>query len=201
MRPYICALACGVVLGGCALKAKYCADDFAAPRLIAVLPLENQSVELGAPALARLLMVERMRARGYAVQPIDRTDAVLKELGISEGGHLRARQPAEISAALAVDALVYGEIIEYNFVNIGVYQNRIVEISFAMIDPADGVPLWEDQRKVSNKKFEFDRDKIGRAFVAGLAKKVVEGIIDTPLKEECTEVIRRIAATLPPCAR
>lgn len=185
------------LLGACAVKAKYLVEGFTVPSTVALLPLSNQSNELGAPEIARKLMLEHLREKGYSVKPLADTDDILTRNGISEGGQLNAITPEKLGSELGVDGLVYGDVIEYNFINIGVYRNRVVEINFKILDPVTGDVIWEDERKVSNKEFTLDRDEIGRSFAVGLARKMIENVISSPLMPECKEVIRKIAGTLP----
>ncbi|MFH1282565.1 MAG: GNA1162 family protein [bacterium] len=187
----------GSAVISCAINPKYITDDFHPPRTVALLPVANQSNDLNAPELVRKLMLEVLVSKGYEVKPLDTTDEILKKNGISEGGQLNAVTPEKLGKELDVGGLFYGEIIEYNFINVGVYRNRVVEIDYKLVDPQTGKMLWEDQRKVSNKQFEFDQDKMVKSLALGLAEKVIENLISSPLLPECKAVINKIARTLP----
>jgi hypothetical protein len=187
----------GSILCACAAKMQRPLETHVPKITVALLPLSNQSNDLDAPTIVRDLMLKQLRQRGYDVVDINQTDEILKQNGISEGGQLNAITPQKLGEILSADQLMYGEIVEYNYVNVGVFRNRIVELEFKLINPTDGSEIWKNSKKVSKKDVSIDKKSIQESFIAGLAEKMVEKIISKPLLPEATEAVRVIASTLP----
>ncbi|MBI2362005.1 MAG: hypothetical protein HYV15_01280, partial [Elusimicrobia bacterium] len=86
-------------LTGCAGPGlRYAAPDLAArmPRTAALLPFDNESVNLRGPDLLRGLVSEALRARCWALADQDAVDETLKRLGVTEGGQLGALDPKKL---------------------------------------------------------------------------------------------------------
>lgn len=187
-----------LVLNGCALKPKYLVDNYAPPQSIALLPMSNLTNDMDGPEVVRQLMFEMLPSRGYSSVTLTQIDDLLREIGITDGGQLRSKEPQELGEKLHVDALLYGELIEFGDINIGFYQNKVVEAKFILIDAATGEKLWEDERKVSKKEFALSMDAAKKKFARGLAKKAVGKMLNIHLKAEATECVRKVVSTLPP---
>lgn len=198
IRGFAFLLGCVLVLSGCTIKPKFLASDYVPPRSIALLPMGNQTNDMDGPEVVRNMMFKYLPRRGYYSIPIDRIDEILKKNGITQGGQLYAITPEKLGQELGVDALMYGELLEFGTLNIGFYRRKQVEASFKIVDAGTGKVLWEDVRKVSTKKFALDADAAKRAFAEGLAEKVVGKMLNIHLKAETRECIRRIVSTLPP---
>lgn len=184
-------------MAGCGPKAKYLAPQYRAPETIAVLPFDNHSVDFDAPDIIRQLLQQGLSRRSYKVLPEAQVDGVLKELGISEGGQLKSVAPKKLGEKLGAQALLYGEIEEFKFVNVGFYQNRNVQVRAKLVEASTEQPLWEGDKTVSNKKLALDKNNAGRMFVEGLGERMLEKITKSPLREEAREAVRKLLATLP----
>lgn len=192
----LCALLLAVA--GCALKPKFLAPGYVPPQKVAVLPMSNQSNDMKGPDYVRKEFVRMIEKKGYTVVPAAETDELLRtKLGITEGGQLNSTTPQKVGAALNADAVVYGDLLEFKFMNIGFYQNKLVEANFRMLDSKTGQPLWEDQRKASRKQIQTSLKGAGQALGAGLAEKAIGNIFSVPLYEQVQAVVRMISSTLP----
>lgn len=187
-----------VLAGGCALKPKYLAQDFIPPQSVALLPMHNLTNDMDGPEMVRQLMFEHLPQKGYNSIPLTQIDELLREIGISDGGQLRSKKPEELAEKLGVEALIYGDLLEFGELNIGFYQNKVVQASFKIVDASTGDVLWEDEKKVSRKEFALSAEEAKRKFAEGLAKKVVGKMLNIHLKAEAVECVRRIVSTLPP---
>ncbi|MBI4669723.1 MAG: DUF799 family lipoprotein [Elusimicrobia bacterium] len=141
------------VLNGCGgLKPIYLSPGYRPPRIIALLPFNNQSVDLNAPTFVRRIFKETIEMRGYKVQPQKEVDDILRaKLSITDGGQLTSVKPEKIGAVLSVEALVYGDILDFSIQTIGVYQNKIVRLRFKMVDAKTGQTIWEDEARSAEK--------------------------------------------------
>ncbi|MDD5686289.1 MAG: DUF799 family lipoprotein [Elusimicrobia bacterium] len=188
-----CVLSAG--FWGCAPKAKYLIENYVPPAKVAVLPFSNQSIDLDAPVLLRYLFNKRLINRGYDTISFEIIDSELRELGITDAGQLPTATIKELGEKLNVDGLVYGDVIEFKYTTLGFYYARTVQANFKLFDVKKEQLLWEDERKISNKKFEFK--DIGKAFASQLIEKTVDKALRSPLKEEANGVVNISIQTLP----
>ena len=181
-----------------AVKPMFLAPGFAPPEKIAVLPMSNQSNDLRGPELVRKEFVRHLQDKGYLVVPCEAVDETLRtEFGITDGGQLNSTTPQNLEKKLKVDALIYSDLVDFKFVNVGFYQNKYVEADFKMVDAKTGQLLWEDQRQATRKQIQTDPKKAADAFARGLAEKALKNALNVPLQEEVEMVVRRALSTLP----
>lgn len=187
------------LLAGCALKPKYLAPGYAPPQKIAVLPMANQSNDLKGAEVVRQEFFLKIRDRGYELISMQETDDLLRtKFGITDGGQLNSTTTQKLGEALNVDGVIYGDLLKFQFLNVGFYQQKVVEANFKLVDVKSGQPLWEDQRKaIGGIKVETVPKEAAKAFGRGLAEKAVENILQIPLYEQVQQVVRRAVATLP----
>lgn len=186
------------LLTGCALKPKMIAPGYVPPQKIAVLPMSNQSNDLKGPEYLRQEFVRHMEKRGYNIIPAAEVDEILRtKLGITDGGQLNSTTPQKVGGELNVDAVVYGDVLEFKFLNVGFYQNKLVEANFKMVDSKSGQPLWEDQRKASRKELQTSLKGAGQALARGVAEKAVGNIFGIPLYEQVQSVVKMVVSTIP----
>lgn len=183
---------------GCAIKPRVLVPNYVPPQKVAVLPMTNQSNDLRGPEYVRQEFVHSLETLGYNIQPISETDETLRtKYGITEGGQLGSLTPDQIGKVLGVEAIIYCDLIDFKFINIGVYQNKFVEANFRMVDPKTGTVLWEDQRKASRKQIQTDMKEATKTFARGLAERALGNMLNLPLEEQVRAVVRRALSTLP----
>ncbi len=191
-------IALTLVLAGCALKPKFLMQGYTPPRKVAVLPMANQSNDMKGPEYVRQEFIRMIEKRGYTVMPATETDEMLRtKLGVTEGGQMNSTTPQKAGEALGVDAVVYGDLINFKFLNIGFYQNKLVEANFRMMETKSGQALWEDQRKASRKQVQTSLKGAGQAMAGGLVEKAVGNMLGVPLYEQVQAVVRMATSTLP----
>lgn len=185
-------------LAGCALKPKLLVPGYVPPQKVAVLPMANRSNDLKGHEYVRQEFAQGIERKGYVVLPLQETDEILRtKLGINEGGQLNSVTPQKVGEALGVDAVIYGDLLDFKFVNIGFYQNKFVEADFRMVDTKSGQALWEDQRKATRKEFQTSLKGAGQALGRGLVEKAVSNMLGSPLYAQVQAVVRMIVSTLP----
>ncbi len=184
-----------LLITGCAPKAKYLIENYSPPQIIAILPFTNQSVDFDAPVIMRYLFNKRLSAVGYNTIPFEEIDTKLREMGITDAGQLPTTTLKKLGEKLNVDGLIYGDVIEFKYTTLGFYYARTVQANFKLFDSKNEKLLWEDERKVSHKKFEFEN--IGKAFASQLIEKTIDKALRSPLKEEANGVVNVSIQTLP----
>jgi hypothetical protein len=193
---------CAVLLlaAGCSGKAAYLVSPAlrtAPDPRVAVLPFDNQSTDIGAPDIMRKLAEEGFGKRGYAPLPAEEVDAKLSSLGVSEGGQLPGVKPADLGTALGVDLLVYGDVEDFTFQNLGFVIRKLVALRVKVVSASTGETLYEGAGSGKDIKVFFDRDQAKAAFVEQLAVKLVQNILKTPLKKEAETAANKALDSLP----
>jgi len=185
------------VLAGCAATAPSSVRHAAPfPATIAMLPLENQSLDLRAPELLRELLDTYLSAADFNLTDIKEAEEKLKSLGISEGGQLNAVTPQKLAGLLGADALLYGDIETFNNANIGVYAGRTVKVKLWLVDGKTGETLWETEKSKANSRLGLSKDTAKNILISGYAEKAVENLMDNPLYPESEDVVRLLVRAL-----
>lgn len=162
---------------------------------IAVLPFTNETVDMNADSYLRLKTIEVLQARGYPMKPMPEIDQKLLEMDIREGGHLRISSEKELAKKLEVDRLIYGNVVEFKVVNIGVYYKRHVELELRMSD-AQGKTVWRNTGKTIYQTAAKPKEAAA-AFLVSLAATQIQKMAKTHLKAEADETVFRCLETLP----
>lgn len=203
LRPLVPLAALLAALGsGCRHyeAVRYLSPEFhaRAPGRVAVLPFDNRSTDLVGPELLRKLVVADLRSHGYEPQPLEDVDAKLREIGVTDGGQLRAVRAEKLRETLGEDGLVYGTVEEFAFLNVGFAVRRVVRLHLRFVNGATGETLWEDTGQGITEWFTFKRKDAERAFMEGVAQRALELAFRTPLMPESREAIRQLFYKLPP---
>ena len=185
-----------IFIAGCAGRGTIVRHAEPFPVKIAVLPFSNLSVDMQGPLVIRNVLETRLAASQYELANSQDIDEKLKSLGITDGGQINATTPQKLGLLLDTEALVYGELVEFKNMNIGVYSNRVVEAKLKLVDAKTGQTIWEAQKKYSNKKFGLDKDAIRDNLVSGYANKMLENILKNPLRQETEMVVAQLVKNL-----
>ncbi|MBI4351251.1 MAG: DUF799 family lipoprotein [Elusimicrobia bacterium] len=169
----------------------------AADPRVAVLPFDNQSTDVGAADLMRGLAAEGFEKRGYTYLPLETVDGKLSGLGISEGGQLPGLRPAELGAALGADLLCYGDVEDFTFQNLGFVVRKSVILRVKMVSASTGETLYEGKGSGKDVKVYFNKDEARAAFVEQLAVKLLQTLLNTPLKREAEAAAWKALDRLP----
>lgn len=184
----------------CSGKAAYLVSPVlrtAADTRVAVLPFDNQSTDIGASDVMRKLAADGLGKRGYSPLPVQEVDVKLSALGVSEGGQLPGVKPGDLGRALGVDLLVYGDVEDFNFQNLGFLIRKSVALRLKIVSAASGETLYEGAGSGKDVKVFLDRDQAKAAFVEQMAVKLVQNILKTPLKKEAEAAARKALDGLP----
>lgn len=189
-----------LLLGGCSAKPDYLRKPYSAPPRIAVLPFSNQTNNIEAPALLQILARQGLERGGYAVVPAAEVEAKLKDIGITDGGQLPSKKPEELAAALGASALFYGEVRDFSYVTLGVYQKRSVVLAGSILE-ADGTPEWRHvstaRRSEINLEAARNLGEFGKSLGWQLAGKWVEKLVAHPLYPEMVRCVHDLYMVLP----
>lgn len=164
---------------------------------IAVLPFDNASNELDAADIMQKKVYLALKPSVYRVSDIKETNELLKTRGITEGGQLPALDPKLIAQDLKVQALMYGEVENFGYVNIGFYTERKVALSLRLINGTTGEKMWENSKSAATRKFTLDAKEAKENFVGGLAAQMVDKTMKMPLEAEACQAAILTLGNLP----
>ena len=156
-------------LSGCSSMGVRIAPNPANPtRTVAVLPMYNMTNNLDGAEYVRERFSEELARRQYAVMETAETNSILQEqTGISLGSQLEMTTPQVIGEILGVDALVYGYLLDFDDIILGIYNARMVRAAFQGGRCKDRHEfLWSD---VKGFKFVIFSGDVG--FLATIAKE------------------------------
>ena len=187
--------------GGCAghRNTGYLAPDFYSKVSwkVAVLPFDNQSLEIAASEQLRGMVASNIQWRGYNPIPAAEADEKLKGLGITDGGQLPSVTPQKLGEALGVDALFYGNVEKFIFQNIGFVLRRAVRVRVKLVSVATGETLWEDYGEKTTIEATLKKKIAERIFARGMADKAAENMLHRPLWEESQWAVVNLVSKLP----
>lgn len=138
-----------LLLAACATPLSDVAQDFKSlrPTRIAVLPVRNETADMDAPIVFRILARAELADKGYALVDFSQIDQALKEKGIEEAGMIEALTPQEVGEAVGADGLLYITVSGYG-------RQAAVHLkfdaNFILVDSRTGQKLWFSEMSVSD---------------------------------------------------
>lgn len=143
---------------------------------VAVLPFDNESVDLDAEKYMREEVIKRLVQYGYSPLTSDSIDEKLKEIGISDAGQLAAFKPKEIASKLSCRILIYGNIENYVFQNLGFIVRKKAELYIKAIDGIDESVIYEGFGSGDDSKVYLNKKDAEAAFIVNTGVKLASNI-------------------------
>lgn len=166
------------------------------PARVALLPFDNETVNMAGPDQVRRLVAEGIAARGFALQPSAETDERLKALGITDGGQLKAYTPQRLAEELGVEGLFYGVLEQFTTQNVGVALRRAVALRLELVD-AGGRRVWEAIGKGTSGRLALQKGEARKILVEGLAEQAIQNALRAPLMKESKLAVDKVLRELP----
>ncbi len=114
-------------------------------RTVAVLPLVNNTNDVGAPAYVREQFTKELVRHQYAIKPLAEVDRILKDqMGVTLGAQLDMTTPQELGRTLGVDGVFYGSLDEFNHKITGIYNVKRVRIRTKLVNCKTGATVWKN---------------------------------------------------------
>lgn len=191
-------LLCAVLTGCAGTGLRYAAADLRSrlPAKTAVLPFDNESVNMRGAGQVRGLVEEALGGRGWALADRRAVDETLQRLGVSDGGQLGALDPKRLGAELGVSGLIYGTLEEFTFQNVGFVRRRVVRLSLKLVEASTGERLWEASGEDDTGRVALERRQAGRSFLEGVVEQAAETALGVPLLKESRAAVEKTVATL-----
>jgi hypothetical protein len=147
-------LICLIILCSCGAQLPFIKDDEAAsqnvklrnpPKSIAILPFGNQTEREGLDEFVRATFYGHLAPHPYKDIELHEVDRKLKRhnlMNYEKFNHVSAKRLGRI---LDCDAVVIGEVTEFQRVYAGVYSQMAVGASITIWDTRSGKKLWSDE--------------------------------------------------------
>ncbi|MFH1725505.1 MAG: GNA1162 family protein [Elusimicrobiota bacterium] len=178
---------------------RYEAPDLPArlPAGVAVLPFGNETVSMRGPELLRKMVSERVSAFGYRSPGLEEVDRLLREIGITDGGQLGAVAPDKVGRTLGVDGLLYGNVEDFVYQNVGFFRRQLVRLRLKLVDAASGERLWEGVGAGEDGQLVVNSKDAGRSFIEGMVEQAAEKAAGTPLRRESQGAVDELFKKFP----
>jgi len=164
---------------------------------VAILMFDSESTDVDAPEIMQRLVFLALKPSPYRVIELEETNNILIKAGIKEGGQLPVIDPVRLGKDLGVQALMYGNVESFGYLNVGFYVSRKVTLELKLVDASTGETIWENDGTGATRKIAIDKDEIKRNFTKGLADQMVDKLFKTPLEAEAKMAARKALRSLP----
>lgn len=115
------------------------------PRSVAVLPFSDRSRTEGLAEMVRTSFYSHLSALPYKDIELDEVDARLKEHDLNSPEGIPPTAVKLLGRILAADAVVFGEVTEFDRVFAGLYSQLSVGAAITIYDTRSGRKLWQDE--------------------------------------------------------
>ena len=177
-----------LMISGCSAKTQYTLKpnyDQNPAKIIAVLPIENKTLDGETSQLLRSKLFEELYFKGYPKLPLDIIDKKLASLyanGAKESAATIA--PQALKDLVGADAGLYCTLMEGNKSEKLFYVPITIAIRCELRSTQTGEVLWNAQGESTSRNFDFTHNGLERK-----SHEVLETVID--------EVINKVMKTLP----
>lgn len=121
---------------GCTPKQDFVlkATPSGSPAKLAILPINNNTNDIAGGFIFRDIVYNSFKENncGYYIQDQKKTDKLLNEAGITDGGQLKFLRPIELCEILGVDGILYIDLNELDFMTYPYYHTRSVKGTFLL---------------------------------------------------------------------
>ncbi|HUR21092.1 MAG TPA: GNA1162 family protein, partial [Vicinamibacterales bacterium] len=154
------ALACGLASAADPDKEEWQAHkEFARmrPVTIAVLPMDNLSLEPGVEEALYKEVYDRLATKGYAKISVDHVSTVMKKLGVTIPGLLAGFSAKRLGEELQADGLLFGQIEQSARINQIAYDAIVVSCSLRLVQVESGTTIWYAQQwRAAKRQWQLD---------------------------------------------
>jgi parallel beta-helix repeat protein len=113
------------------------------PRTVAILPMVNRTNSDQAFEVVRRTLYNHFSSLRYVDLELYQVDARLRQANLLDAETVAKSSPEEMGRILMVDAVIYGEITDYDRVYVGLYSQVSVGAQLQMMDTKTGKLLWK----------------------------------------------------------
>lgn len=142
---YFAALCTLALFAGCPMPHRVFPTDPSNPlKVVAVLPMTNNTNDVDGQEMMRKKMVEALQNRSYVVKDLKETDQILRDqMGITLGGQLSLTTAQKLGETLGVQGVLYGTLMDFDETTLGAINVKKVRAKFKLVNTANGHSAWE----------------------------------------------------------
>jgi hypothetical protein len=185
MKKYIGFLCLSLLLISCAAQRRTI-DLAGFGYELAILPMANETTNLDGPVVLRKALYKKLTHRGYSVMPLEETDSLLNEMGITDGGQLNALPVKEISEKLQARRLVYTNLITFKPLRIALFE--VIKLNIRMFDGKSETLIWETDQGVFGQKRKNKESSWDGHLKSLVGAALVEKVVRAPLYAEVDKI-------------
>ncbi len=127
------------------------------PNTIAILPMDNFSLEPGVENALYQEVYDRLKTKGYSKVSVEHVSEVMKKLGVTVPGLLAGFSPERLGRELGADALFMGQIEQSASIHQVALDAVVVSCSLRLIDARTGKTLWfAEQWRTAHRQWQID---------------------------------------------
>ena len=151
---WIAVVISSIFLCGCGAKLPFIKDSDAEaqkvihrnpPKSIAILPFGNQTDSEDIDEIVRTTFYSHLSAQPYKDIELYEVDRKLKRFNLNEYEKLSHVSAKRLGRILRCDAVVIGEVTEFQKVYAGIYSQMAVGASITVWDTRTGKKIWSDE--------------------------------------------------------
>jgi hypothetical protein len=180
-----------LLIAGCAGRLPHTlVSDYAkrAPRLIAVMPVENKTKDQRAAAMVREKMLDELYFKGYPKVPLVFVDAALVMAGAAGGiGATDGRDPQALGKAMKVDAVLQCTVDSMDTSITFFYASLSLSVSCELRGSSTGEVFWKAHYQTVERNFGYSRRDLElkrvhtyESTIQGGVNKILETLPDGP---------------------
>ena len=127
------------------------------PMRIAVLPMDNLSLEPGVEEALYKAVYDRLLVKGYTKISNDHVVEVMKKLGVTIPGLLAGISVKRLGEELQADGLLFGQIEQSARINQIAYDAIVVSCSLRLVQVESGQTIWYAQQwRTAKRQWQLD---------------------------------------------
>jgi len=164
------------------------------PRLVAVLPFNDVSKSQQGAQAVRRGFYNHFSSLPFKDMELLRVDNLLEKAGLTDPVEINKKTPQELGKILGVDAVIYGEISNFDKLFAVVYSQVAVGAKIKMYDTKSGELLWTGEHTVRIHEGGLSTSPIG--IVATIVATAMN-VRDIQLLRACDDLFRDMVKTIP----
>ena len=127
------------------------------PGTIAVLPMDNFSLEPNVEKALYKEVYDRLQAKGYMKVSVNKVQSVMNRLGIQTPGQIAGISPSRLGRELNCDAVLMGKVEQSASIHNGPYDAVVVSCSLKLLHCPSGTVLWQtEQWRTAHRQWAID---------------------------------------------
>lgn len=127
------------------------------PGVIAVLPMDNFSLEPGLEDALYQNVYNRLQAKGYRRVSVEKVKKAMEQLGVQTPGQLQGISLKRLCALLNTDSVLLGQIDQSAHISRNGYDAVVVSCSLRLIHCQTGIELWKsEQWRTAHRQWAID---------------------------------------------